>query len=95
MKKEINEIRQKAVPVLKRNGVVKAGIFGSYATGKAGKKSDVDMLVKFSGKKSLLDLAGLKIELERKLGKKVDVLTYNSVHPLLRNRIFKEEERIL
>ncbi len=73
MKKEIREIKQKAVPVLKRNGVVKAGIFGSYATGKANKKSDVDILVKISGKKSLLDLAGLKMELENKLAKKVDI----------------------
>ena len=95
MKNEINEIKQKAVPVLKRSGVVKAGIFGSYATGRAGKKSDVDILVKFSGKKSLLDLAGLKIELESKLGKKVDILTYKSIHPLLKDKILKEEERIL
>jgi predicted nucleotidyltransferase len=93
--KEINEIKQKAIPVLKRNGVVKAGIFGSYATGKAVKSSDIDMLVKFSGKKSLLDLAGLKIELESKLGKKVDILTYNSVHPLLKDKIFTEVQRIL
>lgn len=34
---EIREIKSKAVPVLKRNGVVKAGIFGSYAKGKATK----------------------------------------------------------
>ena|SRR3989338_3796251 len=83
MKTEINEIKKKAVPVLKRNGVVKAGIFGSYAKGKAKKTSDVDILIKFKGDKSLLDLVGLKIELEDKLGKKVDILTYSSIHPLL------------
>lgn len=95
MKKEIKEIKQKAIPVLRRNGVVKAGIFGSYAAGKAGEKGDVDILVKFSGKKSLLDLAGLKMELESRLGKKVDIITYKPVHPLLKEKILKEEERIL
>ena len=95
MKKEITEIKRKTVPILKKNGVVKAGIFGSYAKGKARKGSDVDILVKFSGKKSLFDLAGLKIELEHRLGKKVDILTYKSVHPLLKEKILREEERIL
>ncbi len=92
---EIREIKKKAIPVLKKNGVIKAGIFGSYVKGKATQKSDVDILVKFSGKKSLFDLAGLKIELEDKLGKKVDILTYNSIHPLLKSRILREEEKIL
>lgn len=83
------------MPTLKKNGVIKAGIFGSYVTGKARKESDIDLLVEFSGKKSLLDLAGLKIELENKLKKKVDILTYNSLHPLLKERILQEEKRIL
>lgn len=95
MKTEINEIKKKAIPILKRNGVVKAGIFGSYAKGKARKTSDVDILIKFKGDKSLLDLVGLKIELEDRLRKKVDILTYNSINPLLKEKILKEEERIL
>lgn len=95
MEKELRDIRRKAVPILKKNGVIKAGIFGSYAIGKARKESDIDILVEFSGKKSLLDLAGLKIELENKLKGKVDILTYNSLHPLLKERIQQEEKRIL
>jgi hypothetical protein len=43
----------------------------------------------------LLDLAGLKIELEEKLKRDVDVLTYKSIHPLLRERILKEKVDIL
>ncbi len=35
------------VPILKRNGVLKAGIFGSYARGEQKKQSDVDILIKF------------------------------------------------
>lgn len=93
--KEINRIKKIIVPLLKKNGVVKAGIFGSYARGEAKKKSDVDILIRFKGKKSLFYLSGLELKLEGKLKKKVDLLTYHSLHPLLRQRILKEEKRIL
>ena len=75
--------------VLKKHNVKKASIFGSYAKDKYDKKSDVDILVEFKGKATLLDLVRLKKELEKKLGKSVDVLTYKSVHPLLKDEINK------
>jgi predicted nucleotidyltransferase len=87
--------KNKIVSILKRYGVVKAAVFGSFARGKAGKNSDLDLLVKFGGQKSLLDLASLKIELEDKIRRKVDVLTYNSLHPLLKGIILKEQKKIL
>ena len=83
------------MPILKKNNVIKAGIFGSFVRGDYNKKSDIDILIKFKGRKSLFDLAGLEIELEKKLKKKVDVLTYNSIHPLLKERILKEEVKIM
>ena len=59
------------------------------------KKSDIDMLIKFKGRKSLFDLAGLEIILEKRLGKKVDLLTYKSVNPKLKEYIFNDEVKIL
>lgn len=94
-KKNIRDIEKKIVPILKRNGIVRAGIFGSFARGEAKKRSDLDILVKFKGRKSLLDLIGLKIELEEKLRRKVDVVEYGAVHPLLKERISKEEVRLI
>ncbi len=95
LNKEINKIRNIVLPLLKKNGVVKAGIFGSYARGKFTKKSDIDILIKFKGRKSLLDLVGLEMELEKALKKKVDLLTYNSINHLLKDKIMKEEVKIL
>jgi predicted nucleotidyltransferase len=95
MKTHIEELRRKILPVLQRYDVVKAAIFGSFVRGEMKEGSDVDILVEFKGEKSLLDLAGLKIELEELLGRKADVLTYNSLHPLLKDRILKEQEVIL
>ncbi|MBI4163141.1 MAG: nucleotidyltransferase family protein [Candidatus Aenigmarchaeota archaeon] len=91
----LENISKKSLPVLKKNGVAKAGIFGSVARGEAKKNSDVDFLVKFKGGKSLLDLVRLERELKNKLGRKVDVVTYNSISPYLKERILKEEVRIL
>lgn len=95
VKMELEEIKAKLVPVLKRNGVKSAAIFGSFVRGEQEEGSDLDILVAFEGEKSLLDLVGLKIELEDLLGRKVDVLTYNSLHPLLKDRILQEQRVIL
>ena len=93
--KQLQRIAKLAVPILKKNGVVKAGIFGSYARGEAKKRSDVDMLIKQTGRRGLLDLVDLQFQLEEKLGRKVDLLDYNAVHPLLKKYIFKAEIRII
>lgn len=89
-------IKKQILPILKRHDVVKAGIFGSFARGEAKKRSDLDLLIKFKprSRKSLLDLVRLKFELEDKLGRKVDVLTYNSINHLLKDIILGEEKRI-
>ena len=91
----LEEIKGKIKPVLRKYDVSKASFFGSVTRGEATEQSDIDLLVKFEGDKSLLDLAGLKIELEGLLGRKVDVLTYDSLHPLLKDRILSEQEPVV
>jgi len=91
---EIEKIKIKIYPILRHYGISKAAVFGSFVRGENTETSDIDILVEFLGKKSLFDLAGLKIELEEVLGREVDVLTYNSLHPLLKECILKEQEVI-
>lgn len=94
--KEIEKIKKKVVPILKKNKVVRAGIFGSYARGENRKNSDVDILVDIDDPKlSLLGIIGLEIELRKLLGKKVDLLTYNGLSPYLKEGILKEEVKII
>ncbi len=81
--------------MLKRHNVVRAAIFGSFARGEMKEDSDLDILVEFKGEKSLLDLVALKMELEEVLGREVDVLTYNSLHPFIREIVSKEQVVIL
>jgi len=92
---ELEGLKNKIIPILERYEVKKAAVFGSFVRGEQKKESDIDILIEFKGKKSLLDLAGLKIELEETLHRKVDVLTYNSLHPLLKDKILREQKVIL
>ncbi len=93
-KKVIAEIKSKILPVLKRHNVSRAGLFGSFLRGEETPASDLDLLVEFKDRenKTLLDLIGLELELSDLLNKKVDVLTYNSLHPRLKDYILKEQE---
>lgn len=94
MNEKLKRLKPLIVSTLKKNGVVKAGIFGSYARGDQKKNSDIDILVKLS-KPLGFRFAGIELELEDKLKKKVDLLTYNSIHPRLKKRILQEEVRII
>ena len=86
----LTEIQIKVEPVLKRYGVVKAAVFGSYARGDARLDSDLDVLVSFSDRKSLLTLIRMKRELTDLLGIEVDMLTEQSISPYLIAGIFAE-----
>ncbi|MGC9781202.1 MAG: nucleotidyltransferase family protein [Candidatus Heimdallarchaeota archaeon] len=91
MEQSLEEIKGKILPVLQRFDVVKASIFGSRVRGEVNESSDVNLLVEFAGTKSLFDLVDLKLALEEVLQCKVDVLTYNSIHPLIKDSILSEE----
>lgn len=91
----VSEIRSKIIDILHRHDVKRASLFGSVVRGEATDDSDIDLLVEFIGRKSLLDLVGLKLDLEDTFHREFDVLTYDSLHPLLRERILKEQVTIL
>jgi len=95
MTAHIEEIETRIIHTLKSHDVARAAIFGSFVRGDAKEGSDLDILVEFKGEKSLLDLVGLKLEIEDSLGRNVDVLTYNALHPAIRERILNEQVRIL
>jgi predicted nucleotidyltransferase len=81
---------KKIVSLIKKHGAKKIAVFGSYARGEEKPKSDIDILVEFSERKSLLDLVGIEQELSDALGIKVDLLTEKSISPYLIDMIKKE-----
>jgi uncharacterized protein len=95
MNMELRDLTEQVVPTLRRFGVVRAGVFGSVVRGEARPESDLDLLVEFEQGRTLFDLVELKDELSRVLGRRADVLTYGSLHPLLRDRVLRDQVAIL
>lgn len=93
--RHIEEIKRKILPILKRYGVKRAGLFGSCVRGEMKKDSDIDILVEIEKDISLLDFVGLKLEIEEALGEKVDLVEYKMIKSLLKERILNEEVAVL
>jgi len=92
---QLEKIKSKAFPILKTAHVKRAALFGSYARGDYSTKSDIDILVELPKNATLLDLAGLKIDLEEKLKKKVDVVEYEGIYPLIKDSVLRYQYPIL
>jgi predicted nucleotidyltransferase len=94
----IAELARRLAPVLKRYGVVRAGVFGSVARGEAGPESDLDLLVEYRQnlpKKSLFDLVHLHDELEAVAGRKVEVCEYRLLREIIRDNVMADHVAIL
>jgi len=91
----LERIKQSILPILQRYGVSKAALFGSVVRGQMQADSDIDILVQIDSDISLLEFVGLKLELEEALNKNVDLVEYDTIKPLLRENILKEQEAIL
>ncbi len=94
-KVKLDQIKKRVLPILKEAGVIRSSIFGSYVRGENKKNSDIDILVDLPRGKSLFDLVDLQMKLEEALDQKIDIITYKSLHPLLKNRILAEQIQIL
>ena len=95
MNLSVEEIRQAALPILRRYGVTKAAVFGSAVKGQLRPESDIDILVRIGEDVSLLGFVGLKLDLEQALSRRVDLVEYDMIKPRLRERILEEQETIL
>ena len=80
----------KLIDICRQNDVARIGVFGSSARGETTADSDIDLLVEFSKRKSLLSLVALEREMSTALGKKVDLLTPGAISPYLRDRILQD-----
>ncbi|MDO8649210.1 MAG: nucleotidyltransferase family protein [Candidatus Peregrinibacteria bacterium] len=84
------QLRSKVLRITKEHGVSNVRIFGSFARGEQHQRSDVDLLVDLPEHMSLLDLAGLKVDLEAALRRKVDVVPARSIKRALRKYILAD-----
>ncbi len=86
-------VRGKIMEILRKNGVKRAAFFGSIVRDEMTEESDIDILIEFEGRRSLLDLAHLKNELEDAVNSRADLLTYKSLHPRQRDEFWLSRSR--
>jgi Predicted nucleotidyltransferases len=76
--------------VCARYGAHNVHVFGSVVRGEADEQSDIDLMVDFEPGRSLLDHAGLWLELQDLLGVKVDVVSSRGIKARIRERVLQE-----
>lgn len=86
----VAQIKPAVIRITRLYGVRNVRIFGSFARGEQRKTSDVDLLIDPPKNMSLIDLSGLKIDLEEALHRKVDVVIARSIKPALRENILAD-----
>lgn len=87
---DLRAMRADILIIAAKYGASNVRVFGSVARNEAGPAGDVDFLVDMEPERSLLDLSGLRLDLQRLLGRPVDVGTPDSLRPVLRERVLRE-----
>lgn len=90
MNTAIRNHRDEILRLARAHGARKLRLFGSVARGDDRSDSDLDLLVEMEPGRSLVDHVALKQDLEGLLGCDVDVVTEQSLHPRLRDRVLRE-----
>lgn len=86
-----NQLKKSLVNSLLPYHPARIGVFGSYARGDQHTGSDLDILVSFKNRISLLKLVQIQQEMSDLLGIEVDLITENSLkNPRLKKYIFKD-----
>jgi len=70
--------------------VRRIGIFGSYAKKAQTDESDLDLVVEFSRPIGMLAFVHLKDMLSQKFNLRIDLVTPDGLHPLIRDQVMHE-----
>ncbi len=88
-KEKIDKIKQ----YLRGRPVLKAYLFGSYARGDANEKSDIDLLLDLDYSQRIgLQFVQMKIDLEKILNQKIDIVSSNGLSKYIRPVIDQEKK---
>lgn len=91
LKQLLQEKREEIISIAARHGAYNIRVFGSVARGEETEASDIDFLIDYDLKKiSAWFPGGLIQDLEKLLNRKVDVVTTQSLHYLIRDKVLNE-----
>ena len=88
----IAQLKKSVMPVARRFGLKKVAVFGSAARGEMKKRSDIDLLLDVPPGTTLLDLVAMRSDFRERFGHPVDVVTYDALHPLMRDEVLQEQK---
>jgi len=86
----LREKRDDIQNIAARHGVYNVRVFGSAARGEGGPESDIDLLVEAGPTTSSWFPAGLILDLEKILGRRVEIVTENGLNPFIREYVLRE-----
>ena len=86
----LTDKREDVLRIAAKHGAYNVRIFGSVARGEATPDSDIDLLIEKGPATTPWFPAGLVLELEESLGRRVDVVTEKALNPYLRDRVLRE-----
>jgi predicted nucleotidyltransferase len=87
----LQDQRDAIVEIANKHGAYNVRVFGSVARGEATADSDIDLLIDYDLERITPWFpAGLMLDLEKLLHRKVDVVSEKSLHYFLRDRILQE-----
>jgi uncharacterized protein len=86
----LREKRDDINRIAARHGAYNIRVFGSVARGEAGPESDIDILIDVGPTTSSWFPAGLILDLEDLLGRRVEVITEKALNPELRDHVLRE-----
>jgi len=88
---DIQDVKDKIIPIIKKYHVSRASLFGSIVSGTMNKDSDIDLLVELPPDSSLFDMLRVKVSLEEKLNKRVDLVQYKAIKAAYRKEILASQ----
>jgi uncharacterized protein len=86
----LKKLKEIAPELAKKYSIRYLAVFGSYARKTENKKSDIDLLVKFSKPISFIDLIKTEQAIKKIMKRKVDLVTNNSMSPKIKKLIKKD-----
>jgi len=88
LKTVINHLQKNKKILYERFGVVRIGIFGSFARGKHTSSSDIDIVVEMEeNRKNIHSFLQLKRYLEKETARKIDLGFEHSLKPIVKESI--------
>lgn len=94
IRKVLAEKREEILQIAAKHGAYNVRIFGSAARGEEDQESDVDFLIDARPQRTPWFPGGLIVDLEKLLGRKVDVVTEKGLRKRIRERVLKEAMQI-